>query len=365
MVMQPSWALQRSTGRYLSSTGAIAVLAFVLGACSSPQATTTSSAVAPSRPSAASASAPSHAPTPTPLAEDLVPRNSVVGLDAETGEVVATVRTGGDPLLLAVAGGHVWTLDPEDGALTRIDPVSRQPATVRLDGDAVGMGSDGANLWVASNDRFLVGLDGATGSQKASLQLADTPIFRLRDAGFLAVADGTAWMTVPVVGRASEPQTLWKIDTDSGLVAERYPIGKDPLTPLVAEGAVWVPILFDSALMRLDLATGRQSTIEFDDFPIGVTAGAGSIWVALERSHSVARLSPADAALIATIKVGWATRGVAVGGGSAWAATEGGVTEISVATNEVVREIRLVRALRDLGPIGIAYLDGVVWVSVE
>jgi DNA-binding beta-propeller fold protein YncE len=87
--------------------------------------------------------------------------------------------------------------------------------------------------------------------------------------------------------------------------------------------------------------------------------------VTLERSHSIARLSPADGTLIATIKVGWATRGVAVGGGSAWAATEGGVTEISVATNAIVREIRLVRALRDLGPIGIAYLDGVVWVSVE
>jgi DNA-binding beta-propeller fold protein YncE len=295
----------------------------------------------------------------------LVPRNSVVGLDAETGEVVAIVPTGGDPLLLTVASGHVWTLDLEDGALTRVDPVSHQPATVRLDGDAVGMGSDGADLWVASNGRFLVSLDGATGTEKASLQLADTPIFRLRDAGFLGVSEGTAWMTVPVVGQASEPQTLWKIDTNSGVVAERYPIGKDPLTPLVADGAVWVPILFDSAIMRLDLATGRQSTIEFDDLPTWVTAGAGSIWVALERSHSVARLSPADGTLIATIKVGWATRGVAVGGGSVWAATEGGVTEISVATNAVLREIRLVRAFRDLGPIGIAYLNGVVWVSIE
>lgn len=35
------------------------------------------------------------------------------------------------------------------------------------------------------------------------------------------------------------------------------------------------------------------------------------------------------------------------------------MTEISVATNEVLREIRVVRALRDLGPIGIAYLDAI------
>jgi streptogramin lyase len=294
-----------------------------------------------------------------------VPHDSVVGLDAETGEVVAVVGVGRDPLLLAVASGQIWTLDLGDGALTRIDPVSHQPSTVGLDGDVVGMGSDGQDLWVAFDERFLVRLDGATGTEKASLTLADARIFRLRDAGFLAVSNGTAWMTIPVVGRASEPQTLWRIDTNSGEVAARYPLGRDPLTPLVADGAVWVPILGGSEIMRLDPVTGAQSTIEIGDIPGWVTAGAGSIWVARERSHTVARLSPADGQEIATIDVGSPTRGVAMGGGSAWAATEAGVTEISASSNAVQRNIRLVEPTRDLGPIGIAYLDGVVWVSVE
>jgi hypothetical protein len=133
----------------------------------------------------------------------------------------------------------------------------------------------------------------------------------------------------------------------------------------VAEGAVWVPILGGNEIMRLDLVTRDQSTIEVGDVPLGVTAGAGSIWVALERNRSVARLSPADGRLIATIDVGSPTRGIAVCGGSAWAATEPGVTEISAATNQVRREIRLVEPARDLGPIGIACLGGMVWVSVE
>jgi streptogramin lyase len=294
-----------------------------------------------------------------------VPHDSVVGLNAETGEVVAVVRVGRDPLLLAVASGQIWTLDLGDGALTRIDPVSHQPSTVRLDGDVVGMGSDGQDLWIAFDERFLVRLDGATGTQKATLTLADARIFRLRDAGFLAVSNGTAWMTIPVVGRASEPQTLWRIDTNTGDVTARYPIGRDPLTPLVAERAVWVPILGNSEILRLNPVTGDQSSIRIGDIPGWVTAGAGSIWVARERTHTVSRLLPADGQEMATIDVGSPTRGVAVGGGSAWAATEAGVTEISASSNAVLRNIRLVEPTHDLGPIGIAYLDGVVWVSVE
>lgn len=355
----------RST-RDLSSTRAMLALAFLICACTSTPATTTAPAVAASPSSAAPPSAtPAAIPSPAPVGGEPVPHDSVVGLHAETGDVAAIIPVGRDPLLLAVAGGHVWTLDLGDGALTRIDPVRNQPSTVRLDGDAVGMGGDGEDLWVAFDGRFLVRLDGATGETEVSVTLADAPIFRLRDAGFLGVANGIAWLTVPVIGLPSEPHTLWQIDAQSGAVVEQYPIGRDPLTPLVAEGAVWVPILGGNEIMRLDLVTRDQSTIEVGDVPLGVTAGAGSIWVALERNRSVARLSPADGRLIATIDVGSPTRGIAVCGGSAWAATEAGVTEISAATNQVRREIRLVEPARDLGPIGIACLGDMVWVSVE
>jgi streptogramin lyase len=289
----------------------------------------------------------------------------VVGLDAETGEVVAVVPVGSDPLLLAVAGGQVWTLDFGDGALTRIDPVSHQASAVRFDGDVAAMAADGDHLWIALDERFLVRLDAATGVEEASLALAEAPIFRLRDAGFFAVSNAIAWMTVPVIGVPSEPHALWKIDTGSGVVQERYPIGHDPLTPLVAEAAVWVPVVGDSEVMRLDVATGDLTTVDAGDTPGGVTAGANSIWVALERSRSVARLSPLDGRPMATIEVESPTRGVAVGGGSAWAATEAGLTEISTTTNAVVRHVRLVEPVRGSGPIGVAYLDGVVWVSVE
>jgi virginiamycin B lyase len=355
------WIHPRSSGRLVAWSRAFFSFALVVTACgSSPRVATSPGQTATPAPKATAA-----ATKPSLVAAEPVPHDSVVGLDAKSGEVVAIVPVGPDPLLLTAAGGQIWTLDLGDGALTRIDPVSHEPSRVRLDGEAVGMGSDGADLWVAFGERFLARLDGASGTQKAAIPLADQPVFRLRDAGFLAVADGVAWMTIPVVGHGNEPQTLWKVDAESGAVIERYPIGRDPLTPLVAEGAVWVPILFGNEILRLDLATGDQRIIEVGDIPGWVTAGAGSIWVVKERSGSIIRLSPSDGQEITTIKVGSPTRGIAIGGGLAWAATEAGVTEIDTTTNEVRRDFRLVDPARDLGPIGIAHLDGVVWVSVE
>jgi hypothetical protein len=60
------------------------------------------------RPSQAQSSTPSvrDSPllTPTPIGGRAVPPDSVVAIDAETGEIGGVVTVGGDPLLLAVAG---------------------------------------------------------------------------------------------------------------------------------------------------------------------------------------------------------------------------------------------------------------------
>ncbi len=302
-------------------------------------------------------------PTPSPIAGSPVPHDSVVAIDPASGSIAAVVPVGGDPLLLDVAGGQVWTMDFADGTLSRVDPGTLTRTVVNLPGDAVALHAAGDKVWAAANGHDLVRLDGATGKVEQTLRLADETLFRLRDAGFFTVDGGTAWMTVPVVG-TNKPQTLWRIDLATGETSERHPIGRDPLTPLVAEGAVWVPVLAESGLTRLDLASGTLINVNVRDLPLWVASGAGSIWVALERSHTVSRLSPAGETL-AEIRVDSAPRGVAFGGGSIWVATEGGLSEIDPDTNAVVRELRLVNVTREVGGTSVAYLDGLVWVSIE
>jgi hypothetical protein len=321
------------------------------------------------RPSQAQSSTPSvrDSPllTPTPIGGRAVPPDSVVAIDAETGEIGGVVTVGGDPLLLAVAGGRIWTLDLVPGTLSRIDPLSLERKPVELDGEAVGIASDGDDIWAAANERFLVRVDGISGKVESTTRLADERLFRLRDAGFLAVAGHDAWMTIPVVGHASAPQTLWRIDIATGAVHGRYPLGRDPLTPIVAHGAVWVPVLGSSGLLRVDVATGALTEIDLEDLPLSVAEGAGSIWVALERSRTVARLDPSDGHTVARIRVDTPPRGIAFGGDRVWAATEGGMSEIDPSSNAVVREFRLVEARRNLGGSDLEYLDGTVWVSIE
>jgi len=56
---------------------------------------------------------------------------------------------------------------------------------------------------------------------------------------------------------------------------------------------------------------------------------------------------------------------LAFGGGFVWVTAESGLHSIDPATNEVTQEIQLMSPPPDLGPIGVVYLDGSVWVSVE
>jgi streptogramin lyase len=289
----------------------------------------------------------------------------VVAIDAETGAIDGVVSVGGDPLLLTEARGRIWTLDFVPGALSRIDPLTFERTVVELDGQAVGMASDGDDIWATADERFLVRVDGVSGVVESTTPLAEERLFRLRDAGFLAVADGEAWVTIPVIGDASAPQELWRIDAVAGTVRSRYPLPRDPLTPIVAHGAVWVPVLGSSGLVRLDLATDERTDIHLGDLPLSVAAGPDSIWVALERSRSVMRLDPGDGDVVAEIMVDTPPRGVAFGDDRVWIATEGGLSEIDPTTGAVKRELRLVERTRGAGGTDVAFLDGQVWLSIE
>ena len=52
--------------------------------------------------------------------------------------------------------------------------------------------------------------------------------------------------------------------------------------------------------------------------PSGITAGAGSIWVANTLDGTVSRIDPESRRVTETADVGGAPRGLAVGGGGVW-----------------------------------------------
>jgi len=293
-----------------------------------------------------------------------VDHSTVVRVDAQSGRVEAVIPVGPDPLLLTVASGRVWTLNLGDGTLSQVDPATNEATTVRP-GEVVGFTSDGRDLWIAMDGNTLARIGGVTGRVERSIQLGSRPLFALRDAGFLAVGRRSLWLTVPRLGEPMAPQELWRIDPDRGRVLGRYRLGPDPNPPLLDGRYVW-SISFDG-LSRIDLRSGRTRLVVPSGGPggpWGVAAGGGSIWMG-QQSGEVWRLDPATGRPEAKIAVGGPARGVAFGGGSAWVTTETSLLSIDPATDAVSRKVPLTNAEPDLGPIGVVYLDGSVWVSVE
>ena len=125
---------------------------------------------------------------------------TAVRVDAATGDVMAVVPVGPDPLLLGVASGRIWTLNLGDGTLSLVDPLSNEARTVRR-GEVVGIASDTRDLWLAREGNVVSRLDGKTGREEVAFELGSKPLFALRDAGFLGVGPASVWLTVPPTRR--------------------------------------------------------------------------------------------------------------------------------------------------------------------
>ncbi len=293
-----------------------------------------------------------------------VDHGTVVQVDAGSGRVDAVVPVGPDPLLLTRAAGQVWTVNLGDATLSRVDPSADRATTVDL-GEAVGVASDGKNLWVAADGNRLVRIDGATGEQEKGFRLRRRPLFASRDAGFLAFGKASIWLTVPELGRPEARHALWRIDPRTGRAIAKFRLRRDPLSPLVDGRYVWIVSLSENSLTRIDSRSTKATTIRVGAVPLALAAGAGSVWVGHEVEREVWRLDPETTQPTAKIPIDDPIRGLTFGGGSVWVTTERGLHSIDPATNDVTRDIQLMSPSPDLGPIGVVYLDGSVWVSVE
>ncbi len=295
-----------------------------------------------------------------------VTHDTVVRLDAALTAVTAVVAVGPDPLLLTSASHQIWTLNLGDGTLSRVDPATGSATTVHV-GEAVGIASDGRDLWVAHDANVLSRVNGATGRRELSFSLARRPLFALRDAGFPAVANGSVWLIIPHLGRADLPQALWRIDAATGQVVKKMTVGPNAFPPVTDGRYLWVVTRegFAGKLTRVDTRSGALMDVPTGDQPVAVAAGAGSIWVGHALDRQVWRLNRETINVRAKISVEGPVRGLAFGGGVVWVTTESDLVAIDPVSNQVKGRRRITEPLPDLGPIGVAYVEGSVWVSVE
>lgn len=143
--------------------------------------------------------------------------------------------------------------------------------------------------------------------------------------------------------------------------AAKIDAGIQPFGSVAAKGALWVTLIGDGKLAKIDLRTNKVvARVKVGYSPFAVAYGAGSLWVANASSNTVSRVNPTTRKVVKTIKVGLRPYDVAFGGGSVWVAnnTSGNVTRINPKTNKVTASIKA-----GTEPNGLVYAFGAVWVG--
>ncbi|MGI8885378.1 MAG: protein kinase domain-containing protein, partial [Gaiellaceae bacterium] len=126
------------------------------------------------------------------------------------------------------------------------------------------------------------------------------------------------------------PNSVGVVDPSSNEIVAEVPVGIDPESVAVGEGAVWVANVEDETVSRIDPVTHeRGRTIDVGDYPSDVVVGNGTVWVALGALAELARINPEQdeaaspiPALGEGIPCGAPRASLAVGGRAVWFACE-------------------------------------------
>ncbi len=287
--------------------------------------------------------------------------DAVVRVD-RTGRVRKSFEACPGVLEVRLARGHVWVHHRNDGRLSQIDPKTRRVRDVDV-GEVAGIAAAGGDLRVTMAGNRIAQHNGVSGVVKRSFRVAHRKLYELGDAGFLEFVGDSIWLTVPNLG-TQKPQALWRVDVKTGAVRETHTIGIDPTPPRAVGRSLWF-ITLDKGLVRFETDSGRYEAIPAGNRPWGYTTGAGSVWVGSESPGSVRRIDPKTGKTTVTIDTDPRVRGLGFGAGFVWVATESSLQRIDPKTNRLTRTTEITSPVHDKGPVGVVYLNGDVWVSVE
>ena len=138
------------------------------------------------------------------------------------------------------------------------------------------------------------------------------------DGEALWVTIGSESFTNP--GVPPRGQGVWRIDTATGQVTNRYPLTFTPGHGVaVTDEAVWLVNPERNAVVRLDLSSGRMIEITVGRTPNAVDVSSDAVWVTNGRDGTVSRIDKVTFD-VDTITVGGHPEDIDVDGDSVWVA---------------------------------------------
>jgi YVTN family beta-propeller protein len=139
------------------------------------------------------------------------------------------------------------------------------------------------------------------------------------------------------------------------------PVGTTPLGVTTGAGSVWVSNFGSDTLSRINTATNAvTATRAVGDGPQGLAFAVSNVWVANSLADTVTRFNPSNNTASLPIAVGDDPRSIAFDGTNVWVTNFAGnsVSKISPATSTVTATVAVGE-----GPQGVAFGAGSIWVA--
>jgi streptogramin lyase len=115
--------------------------------------------------------------------------NTVIAVDARSGQVIATIAIGSKPRFLTAGDGMLWTLDQGDGSISKID-MKRKELVALIPADIPGGGGDisygGGAVWAS-----VIGVP----LTRLSVQCNELAQWLGRGGDAVRFGDGAIWLT--------------------------------------------------------------------------------------------------------------------------------------------------------------------------
>jgi YVTN family beta-propeller protein len=239
--------------------------------------------------------------------------SAIVGLRVGAAAPGPNVTIPNAPAAIVATGESLWSADPDTGAVSRIDLVSRSVADrVPVGGTPGTLAAGGGSVWSASvPGDHVTRIDPDTGAVTQTVPLGGAQV------SALAFGAGGLWVADLV------DNSLIELAPSSGAARRTLRVHVRPTTLAIAAGRVWVAGYRDAEVEELDLATGQSvATIRVGNGPTAVAVGLGAVWVANSLDSTVSRIDPATDSVAAVIPVGSGPTSIALAGGSVWVANQ-------------------------------------------
>ena len=347
---------------------------------------------------AAAAVFPDH-PEPRPDDSAAAGGDVVVAIDPATNRVAERFSVGATPTAVSIGAGVAWSVNADDGTISRVDLRTANTRTVRTATVPVDVAAGADGPWVVTSTQeygpasptALVRLDPVSGTVLTTAELAkgDGPPIRIApelvavaggavwaigQTGLLtrveprtgrtrtiprvrptrlAAGDGQLWLLVERRANKRSAPNLLRVDPRSGRVIARVLVPSDSLGTLaVGAGAVWVTDALAGGVWRVvPLSAMSPRIIAVGPGIDSVAAGADGVWTASSLAGTVAHIEPATGRVEAVIRLGSTPRGIALGSGRVWV-TVAGSSRAAVAAGSLAADGRVEPiASPDCGPV--------------